>query len=64
MLFAASKEQFDRSLLTLSDGAKAFLPSCVPDLQFDSFVIQLYLLDLEVNSTKQELLSYRYLTQY
>ena len=36
---------------TTSDSAKALLPSCVPYLQLNPFIVQHNFLDLEVNPT-------------
>jgi hypothetical protein len=37
----------------LSDSAETLLPCCVPDLQFHILAIDLYGLDLEVNTYKE-----------
>lgn len=42
--------QDGRDARTAGDGAKAFLPCSVPDLQLDGFVVEEDLFDLEVDT--------------
>ena len=42
-------------IVGLCDCAEPLLPSCVPDLQFNVFAVDLNRLDLEINSYKENL---------